>query len=534
MRVWVVDAAAPQDTDADTYRYTDRDRQLKNVIRRIDLEAFIHSKESEPEQGTSLLIITLKEMAKNLAYELKFPDFYDMIQSVPRVSGQRVAFVKSINLEYMLARHIPPGIMGDWLAGARTVMDVFGMERALDSFCADVRSVFTKAVAALKSDAEGSRSAFEANSKFDGFLGSFATLEEFNQGAEKTLQLAYPNPDGLKGILHEHTAQPGSWRIFRPSNYQIATCLAVEYWWAMDPYNPPEEVKRFIDASNGNVTHSTQIPIFPGELGDSFFESLALFKIIGQSDSLALLGRTEFLQDEFIKLQILQSDQEIFRGLKFLDHKACLDWIAKSSEMLHKESSLRQGMLPSNLAKTSELSEDYLFLGIILPISIVKLEQKVETIKRVLVPYVLDTVSIAHVSLFCKIFKYCKYVSIMDLQKKLHEMPLDRLKVVAFEEWNVKDEVLKLTGRKEVISEISDRFVQEELRNDFGEALMYATDTQVEQSSFLNIGALIMMEPTHQSVIWLLPSRQRKAGMRQLRSGSRFTLNASKADRSLD
>ena len=505
MRVCVVDAAAPQDTDADTYRYTDRDRQLKNVIRRIDLEAFIHSKESEPEQGTSLLIITLKEMAKNLAYELKFPDFYDMIQSVPRVSGQRVAFVKSINLEYMLARHIPPGIMGDWLAGARTVMDVFGMERALDSFCADVRSVFTKAVAALKSDAEGSRSAFEANSKFDGFLGSFATLEEFNQGAEKTLQLAYPNPDGLKGILHEHTAQPGSWRIFRPSNYQIATCLAVEYWWAMDPYNPPEEVKRFIDASNGNVAHSTQIPIFPGELGDSFFESLALFKIIGQSDSLALLGRTEFLQDEFIKLQILQSDQEIFRGLKFLDHKACLDWIAKSSEMLHKESSLRQGMLPSNLAKTSELSEDYLFLGIILPISIVKLEQKVETIKRVLVPYVLDTVSIARVSLFCKIFKYWKYVSIMDLQKKLHET-LDRLKVVAFEEWNVKDEVLKLTGRKEVISEISDRFVQEELRNDFGEALMYATDTQVEQSSFLNIGALIMMEPTHQSVIWLLPS----------------------------
>ena len=28
MRVWVVDAAAPQDTDADTYRYTDRDRHL--------------------------------------------------------------------------------------------------------------------------------------------------------------------------------------------------------------------------------------------------------------------------------------------------------------------------------------------------------------------------------------------------------------------------------------------------------------------------------------------------------------------------
>ena len=54
-------------------------------------------------------------------------------------------------------------------------------------------------------EVRGSRSAVEANSKFEGFTGSFASLEEYHKGAEEALQLGYPNPKLWEGIRNEHT-----------------------------------------------------------------------------------------------------------------------------------------------------------------------------------------------------------------------------------------------------------------------------------------------------------------------------------------
>ena len=121
-------------------------------------------------------------------------------------------------------------------------MDSEAVERVLLAFFADVRRIFTTELAQVRG-ATGSKSAHEANSKFEGFEGSFATLEEFHAGAEATLQLGYPNPDIEKGIRLEHTQHPASMRrLFVTPNYRLATCLLVEYWWAMDPSSPPKEV----------------------------------------------------------------------------------------------------------------------------------------------------------------------------------------------------------------------------------------------------------------------------------------------------
>ena len=123
-----------------------------------------------------------------------------------------------------------------------TGMDSEAVERVLLAFFADVRRIFTTELAQVRG-ATGSKSAHEANSKFEGFEGSFATLEEFHAGAEATLQLGYPNPDIEKGIRLEHTQHPASMRrLFVTPNYRLATCLLVEYWWAMDPSAPPKEV----------------------------------------------------------------------------------------------------------------------------------------------------------------------------------------------------------------------------------------------------------------------------------------------------
>ena len=104
------------------------------------------------------------------------------------------------------------------------------VERMVAAFAADVGRIFRAALKQLRAG-KGSKSAYEANSKYDGFEGSFASIEEFHKGAEATLQLGYPNPDTEKGILLEHTENRGVKRLFVTPNYRIATCPIVEYWW---------------------------------------------------------------------------------------------------------------------------------------------------------------------------------------------------------------------------------------------------------------------------------------------------------------
>jgi hypothetical protein len=120
-------------------------------------------------------------------------------------------------------------------------LDAEAVERVLVAFCADVRRIFAAGLAQVRAN-EGSRSAAEANSKFDGFEGSFANLKDFHAGAEATLNLGYPNPETMKGIRLEHTEHPSVARLFVTPNYRIATCLIIEHTWAVDPDGPSKAV----------------------------------------------------------------------------------------------------------------------------------------------------------------------------------------------------------------------------------------------------------------------------------------------------
>jgi hypothetical protein len=115
------------------------------------------------------------------------------------------------------------------------------LERDLDAVCEDVCRIVRRAVKEVR-EAKGSTSALEANSKFEGFVGSFASLDDYHAGAEETLQLGYPNPDVEAGIRNELTAHPSARRLFGTPNYLLATCLDVEYWWSLDPDRAPKEV----------------------------------------------------------------------------------------------------------------------------------------------------------------------------------------------------------------------------------------------------------------------------------------------------
>jgi hypothetical protein len=129
---------------------------------------------------------------------------------------------------------------------------VVDAEGVLQAFFADVRRIFTDELDRVRTGT-GSKSAAEANSKFDGFPGTFASLKDFHAGAEATLKLGYPNPDIEKGIRLEHTntTHPSVTRLFVTPNYRLATCLLTEYAWAVDPAAPGPEALKLLQHRSG-------------------------------------------------------------------------------------------------------------------------------------------------------------------------------------------------------------------------------------------------------------------------------------------
>ena len=195
------------------------------------------------EENMAKLSAALAVLAEGLVpegLELDFLAIKRAARRVPRVSGPRVQWVSSVGLDAALARHLPAGTLEDGLAGVRGMPEE-AAARAFDAFVEDARAKFLAALREAR-ETTGSKSAHEANSKFEGFQGSFANLDEFHAGAEATLQLGYPNPDTMKGILLEHTAHPSMTRLFVTPNYRVATCLLLEYWWAVDPFAPTKAV----------------------------------------------------------------------------------------------------------------------------------------------------------------------------------------------------------------------------------------------------------------------------------------------------
>jgi hypothetical protein len=304
--------------------------------------------------------------------ELDFLAVKRAAQRVPRVKGPRVDWAKGLGLDMALARQLPPGTLEDGLAGVRG-MPSEEAKQAVDAFLEDARVKIYTALVQAKTE-KGSKSAAEANSKFEGFQGSFASLKEFHAGAEASLKLGYPNPDTMRGILNEHTKHPSATRLFCTSNYRIVTCLLVEYAWAVleaGPGDPPmvraqldrarKLIREIVKERNGVETADDQL-LFPGEVGDCFAESLVMLTFPGVSaDSANARAIGDHAKGVAVKL--LATAEERARGVAILDHKACAERISNGTgALLHK---------PSGKAAADDGS---LCVGVLLPMSSIRAE----------------------------------------------------------------------------------------------------------------------------------------------------------------
>ncbi len=432
-------------------------------------------------QAEGKLELALKALAQELLpddKDLDFLAFKKVMRRLPRVAGQRIEWVNEMGIAASLARHLPPGTFEDGLDGIKRLDDA-SADQALDAFCADLKRTFKAYLVETKQD-QGSTSAMAANSKFEGFQGSFASLKDFHAGAEATLQLGYPNPDIEKGIRTEHTAHISTKKLFVTPNYSIATCLVIEYWWAIYEENPTDKVviglrdeavrlikKLHSDRGDIGIRSDASISgdariIFPGESGDSFVESLVLVKIKAESKKCM-----KAVQQAAEKL--LDTEEEKARSYRTIDQAACLSWMATRS-------SIRRQLAPASVQGEAGVC----MVGVVLPMSKARAGAKCAVLQtEVAGAFPQDVAASVVVTLMSdKELAFSDRPDIDELKKHMAELSLFELKTWARTIWGIPDSASNPT-RELIGARIIDSFVQTELQGDFRSALANAEDSEL-------------------------------------------------------
>ena len=450
------------------------------------------------------LATALRVLAKTLQDEGKELDLLGVkraAQRVPRVMGQRVEWARSLQLDAALARHLPPGTPEDGLAGVRR-MSNGEAERALAAFLKDARARFLKALLDAR-QATGSKSAYEANRKFtDGFEGSFATLQEFHAGAEASLNLGYPNPDTIKGMRLEHTAHPSAERLFVTPNYRIATCLLLEYAWAMleseertmaDPEMRALQSRAsdiLADLARKREEHSpapadgaataartdaaaTELgraaALFPGEVGDGFWEALVVLRFPDSDpvDLEAVKMRVAAAQNG--AKAVLGTEEELVRGVATLDHAECAQRIARGANVL------ASGCAAAN-------KQGPVLVGLLLPMTLARATAKLDALRAAVGMEVeVETTG-------CKRWTFSRHTGVEEVKKMLGERSLEDLRKMLADDARAEEGKREWTGvasaegetHAALCSEMVTAFVRTELRLDLRAALeSSASDAQI-------------------------------------------------------
>jgi hypothetical protein len=442
------------------------------------LDSFATKFQAEGKEKLASALTALSGPLLHAKAELDFLDVKREARRVPRVRGPRVDWARRIGIDTALARHLPAGTLEDGLAGVRG-MSLEEAKRAVEAFVEDAKVKILGALVATK-QSTGSRSAAEANSKFaGGFQGSFATLEEFHKGAAESLNLGYPNPDTGKGIWYEHTQHPSAEKLFKTPNYSIVTSMLIEYAWAIYSQNPDEREKEVLDKAYQLIRKLIEerdgpdsVPadselLFPGEVGDSFAESLVIFRFPASSQSATDYDKTLGETAKKAAVDFLNQDGEKARGVTIIDHKACMERISRGSSVLQQQAG-------------QDGEDGSRRVGVLLPLPLARVQGVLEELRaKVAIASHLRSEEVAAEVLLRKTWTFSRFTAVEGLRKWLAEQSLETLeKEVEDNKWvGVSPDQ---TSREQLCKEMEASFVRTELRADLCSALESASDAQIE------------------------------------------------------
>ena len=445
--------------------------------------------------GQSKLAVALNGLAETLlgeGVELDFLAVKKAARRVPRVLGQRIEFATRVKLDALLARQLSPGFLEHGLAGLRA-MSFDEVQAAVAAFLEEARVKVLEAVLEAKK-AEGSKSAHEANSKFaGGFEGSFATLKEFHAGAEASLNLGYPNPDTMKGMRQELAEHASALELFLTPNYRLVTNLLIEFAWAMFEEHPDDpEVKKLLRraqdllrvlaaARDGDAAASAAVPaeelLYPGEVGDSFSESMVIFTFPGVDVGSADAVKACEAAAKAKAAALLKTNEERVRGVVILDHGACVERIQRGARVLLSDSSAQPASVDSSLR-----------VGVMLPMSPARANAIVDELRRAVADAVGSDVVTAEPAVTGCTWAFRPHPGIDELRSWLAERSLDGLKKVLAEDggkgvWPLDPAAdLDLLSHETACEAMVAAFVRTELRADLLAALESgASDAQIDE-----------------------------------------------------
>ena len=416
-----------------------------------------------------------------LERSLNYPDFKAALQRLPRISGERVTFVQSLGLDASLARHLPPGELLDGLAGLKRGLDEDSIDRIVGIFSEEVRQRLKAELVRLRAVDTVAES--QSNSKFEGFEGDFASLKEFYDGIEESLDLGSPDPNTLKGMELEHTAHPSTRRTFVTPNYLIATDLLTEWAWLRHggPHSQAPMIQHFLDEirrTHGNGDDG----LFPGEVGDQHHEVLMIASVelpdgaaaaaaACKPDITAAPAKEELERLMTAEHPVLQTREDRARGIRVLDRAAC-------------EAHLRQlrslhGAFPSVPAASHESlgapspSGRAVVVGVVLPLSPARFEAARASVEACVSECVGGARRVATLLAVPKRLAYHRHTDVPTLRQALAKLSPAELSAAASSRWGLSLPAVAagLEGRDSAVESIVHAFIAQDLQRDFREAL---------------------------------------------------------------
>jgi hypothetical protein len=167
--------------------------------------------------------------------------FGKAFESLPRVRGELVSWVRGLRLEEQLARVLSRLRRGDLFDGLKGLKELKDgdlepfVKGAAGEFAAVLEGLLLSGLRQLQ--ASGATTAIShVNSKFslDGaFVGQFATLNDFYRGPEALI--GTPNPKVLQGMEIEHCRRKNANTEFTTPNYNVTTTPSLEWEFVVCP-----------------------------------------------------------------------------------------------------------------------------------------------------------------------------------------------------------------------------------------------------------------------------------------------------------
>ena len=202
----------------------------------------------------------LKDCGVSERDEIDIDAFEKSLSMFPRAHGQRIQWARSLNLDALLASHLPPGTLYDELAGIKE-LDQQQIRAIIAKFMQCVEKIFITQWGKLKQDnTTESLSVDDAINKFSGDIGKFGDPGMFHEGLEN--QIRSPDPYVLKAIFREHLGD-GSEVNQITSNYKIIFNSATEF---SRLFGHPQEYGKDLHISTSklgekNTHENSNIPI---------------------------------------------------------------------------------------------------------------------------------------------------------------------------------------------------------------------------------------------------------------------------------